>query len=82
MSSLENNPSGGINPYFLVILGIFLVVYIFNLLFGTNSLFALIETKSRKERLLKEYERLQRENQELQKNYFELIQLTPDTDAF
>ncbi|NPA27535.1 MAG: hypothetical protein GXN91_00595 [Epsilonproteobacteria bacterium] len=82
MKSLENRESQGLSPYFMIILGLFLLFYIFNLIFGSNSLFALIKTQDKKEELVKEYERLQRENQELQKNYFELIQLTPDIDAF
>ena len=81
MNFLENK-DGGFNPYIVIVVAVFLLIYLINLIFGENSISALIKAKNQKEALEKEYNRLQKENQELQKDYFELIQLTPDIDAF
>jgi cell division protein FtsB len=56
--------------------------YIYSLLFGTTSAMALLDIENKQEQLHNEYNRLQNQNQKLQKKYFELIQLTPDEDAF
>ncbi len=65
------------------ILAAFLILsYFYAMLFGDRSIFIYLKDKNRLEILKKEYNSLQNQNQKLQKKYFELIQLTPDEDAF
>jgi len=62
---------------FLIIVGIFLFgFYVGVLLFGENSLEVLNGLYREKAELLQEKHRLQSENQRLQKQYFELLQIT------
>jgi len=42
---------------------------------GENSVFVLINLNDSRDRLLKEKMELQKRNQELQKNYFELLRI-------
>ena len=61
----------------LIILGIlFFGVYVGVLLFGENSLEVLNGLKREKSQLMMQKRRLQGENQKLQKQYFELLQIT------
>ena len=64
----------------LVIIAI--IYYLYSIFFGEYSIGVMLDAKAKKERLLKEYNALQEENQKLQKKHFELIQLTPSEDAF
>jgi len=73
-------PLNGLLP--LTIVMIFLIIYIYAMLFGQTSVFVLMDTQNRQQNLNKKYQKLQHQNQKLQKKYFELIQLTPDDDAF
>jgi len=59
-----------------------LLLYLYSILFGEYSISVLLDAKSKKERLEKEYNALQEKNQKLQKKHFEMIQLTPQEDAF
>ena len=61
----------------LIVAGIFLFgFYVGVLLFGENSLEVLNGLYREKAQLTSEKMRLQRENQKLQKQYFELLQIT------
>ncbi|WP_457606988.1 hypothetical protein [Nitratifractor sp.] len=61
----------------LILLGIGLFgLYVGVLLFGENSLSVLQNVEKEKRSLLAEKSRLQTENQRLQKQYFELLQIT------
>jgi hypothetical protein len=61
----------------LIVLGIFLFgFYVGVLLFGENSLEVLNGLYREKAQLANEKMRLQRQNQKLQKQYFELLQIT------
>jgi len=84
MSSLENNQEKKLNLKPLLALGAFVlfIAYLYALFFGERSIFVYQDDKKRLEELQKEYNTLQHQNQRLQKKYFELIQLTPDEDAF
>jgi len=60
-----------------IILGIlFFGLYVGVLLFGENSLEVLNGLKREKLQLIRQRQRLQSENQKLQKKYFELLQIT------
>ena len=67
---------------YAVIIAIALLAYFYSLIFGQNSISVMLNAKWKKEELIKEYNKLQLENQKLQKEHFELIQLTPEQDAF
>ena len=67
---------------YAIIIAIALLIYFYSLIFGQNSISVLLSVKWKKEELIKEYNKLQLENQKLQKEHFELIQLTPDQDVF
>lgn len=58
------------------IAGIALVAYLGVLIFGENSITVLNKLQNDKENLLKQRKNLQSSNQKLQKEYFELKQLT------
>jgi len=61
----------------LILLGIILLgLYIGVLLFGENSLMVLNRLQQERASLVEERETIQRTNQQLQKKYFELLQLT------
>ncbi|NKQ41148.1 MAG: hypothetical protein HF962_06215 [Sulfurovum sp.] len=61
----------------LILAGIVaLGLYIGVLLFGENSLVVLNKLQNDKERLMLEKTEIKKSNQELQKEYFELLQLT------
>jgi len=63
----------------LILLGILLFsLYVGVLLFGENSLTVLESVEKEKQELLAEKSRLRHENQKLQKEYFELLQITGD----
>jgi len=68
----------------LAIIAIFIaiILYLRSILFGDYSIAVMLDAKSKKEQLTKEYNKLQEENQKLQKQHFEMIQLTPTEDAF
>ena len=55
---------------------LFFGFYVGVLLFGENSLEVLNGLKRERRQLLEERDRLQSENQKLQKKYFELLQIT------
>jgi len=55
------------------------VLYIYILVTGENSLTVWTQLKTKKETLRKEGKRLKQENQKLQKEFFELKQLEPDS---
>ena len=64
----------------LILLGIALFsLYVGVLLFGENSLSVLESVKKERRDLMAEKSRLQRENQQLQKKYFELLQIVGDS---
>jgi len=50
-------------------------VYIANVLFGTNSIYTLVELREKKDLLQQDVYRLKNKNKLLQKSYFELKQL-------
>jgi uncharacterized protein YlxW (UPF0749 family) len=56
-------------------------VYVGVLLFGENSLVVLSRLKQDKMRLFEEAQLLKNENQELQKEFFELKQLEPSKES-
>jgi cell division protein FtsB len=61
----------------LILIGILLFgLYVGALLFGENSLEVLDDLQREKSQLTLEKNRLQRDNQKLQKRYFELLQIT------
>ncbi len=61
----------------LILIGIVLLgLYIGVLLFGENSLVILNRLEQDRERLMQEKREIQTSNQKLQKEYFELLQLT------
>ena len=61
----------------LILVGIVLLgLYIGVLLFGENSLVILNRLEHDRERLMQEKREMQTSNQKLQKEYFELLQLT------
>ena len=61
----------------LILLGILLFgLYVGVLLFGENSLEVLNSLQREKGQLIREKRRLQNANQKLQKQYFELLQIT------
>ena len=70
-----------IKPYHFVV-AILLLSYLYSLFFGSYSVGVLLDVKKRLEALKTEYKQIQNQNQELQKKHFELIQLTPQEDAF
>lgn len=51
-------------------------IYIGNLLFGDNSLTAYIQLQDYQENLIEEVDKLKQENASMQKEYFELKELT------
>ena len=53
-------------------------IYVGVLIFGENSLTVLHQLKEKKQKLIQEGQRLKNENQNLQKEYFELKQLEPN----
>ncbi|WP_456431772.1 hypothetical protein [Nitratifractor sp.] len=60
-----------------ILIGIVLFAYYVKvLLFGENSLTVLRQVEKEKQILSAEKYRLQKENQQLQKRYFELLQIT------
>jgi len=61
---------------------IFLILYLYSLFFGESSIGVLQLAKERFNKLNIEYNKIQNENQKLQKKHFELIQLTPEEDTF
>jgi cell division protein FtsB len=62
---------------YLAILILLFGTYIGILLFGENSVMALVDLQKEKALLQKESEQLQNQNQKFQKEYFELKQLEP-----
>jgi len=53
-------------------------IYVGVLIFGENSLTVLHQLKEKKQKFIQEGQRLKNENQNLQKEYFELKQLEPN----
>ncbi len=76
------NDNNRFRPLIAVIAVLFILIYLYALIFGETSLGVYFQTKWKKEDLIKEYNTLQEQNQKLQKEYFELIQLTPDSSLF
>jgi len=70
-----------LKPYHFIVI-VFLVFYLYSIFFGSYSIGVLLDVKKRLNTLQQEYTQLQNENQKLQKKHFELIQLTPQEDAF
>ena len=66
----------------VIVVTLALLGYFYFLIFGTSSAMVLLDIEAKKEKLDREYNKLQDQNQKLQKKYFELIQLTPDEDLF
>ena len=64
------------------ILYIVIAYLIFQLFFGESSIGVLQSALDREEKSTIEYNKIQQENQKLQKKHFELIQLTPQEDQF
>ena len=79
---LGQNDNNRFRPFILIIAVLFTLIYLYALIFGETSLGVYFKTKWKKEDLTKEYNTLQEQNQKLQKEYFELIQLTPDSSLF
>jgi len=71
-----------ISLFLKIAIFIAILLYLYSILFGEYSISVLLDAKSKKERLEKEYDTLQNQNQKLQKKHFEMIQLTPQEDAF
>ena len=71
-----------ISLFLKIVIFIAILLYLHSILFGEYSISVLLDAKSKKERLEKEYDTLQNQNQKLQKKHFEMIQLTPQEDAF
>jgi len=71
-----------LNTNLLLKLALFIIFlyYLYSIFYGESSLGVLQDAKLREEKLKKEYNKLQNENQQLQKKHFELIQLTPDEE--
>ena len=81
MSSLVSNHyewlGFSLKSILLILIGIVLLgLYIGVLLFGENSLVVLNRLEHDKERLKQERREIKTSNQKLQKEYFELLQLT------
>ncbi len=67
----------------VILVGVSLFVwYVVSLLFGENSLSVLNKLENEKEILFKQSKSLKLSNQELQKKYFELIQLSGDQSMY
>ncbi len=64
------------------ILYIVIAYLLFQLFFGESSIGVLQSALDREEKSTIEYNKIQQENQKLQKKHFELIQLTPQEDQF
>lgn len=70
--------SSGKNIFILLFVVVYLGFYIGQLLFGTSSLEVMLNLQENREQLVEEVQRLQRENTNLQKHYFELKEMEPD----
>ena len=69
--------------FFIYLAGIIaLLIYLHSILYGDYSISIYLDDKEKLKNLQKEYNSLQESNQKLQKEHFEMIQLTPDIDAF
>ncbi len=67
-----------LKTFLVTALGILLFgIYVGVLMYGENSLSVLNHLKEKKAKLIKQKEQLKRENQRLQKAFFELKQLEP-----
>ena len=60
---------------------IFFVLYLYSMFLGKTSIFTLFKLEDQRNELKEEFNKLQNENEQLQKKYFELRQLTTDEDA-
>jgi len=80
--SEEKTKRGDFSPLLKLLFFVALILFLYSILFGEYSLGVMLDAKKKKERLLKEYNTLQSENQKLQKKHFEMIQLTPTEDSF
>jgi len=65
-----------------LVLFFMLLYYLYSLFFGESSIGVLQNAYEREQKLKDEYNKIQNENQKLQKKHFELIQLTPEEDDF
>lgn len=81
-NNYEEKERSKLSLLFKLIIFIAIVLYLRSILFGEYSISVLLNAKSKKEKLEKEYNALQNQNQKLQKKHFEMIQLTPQEDAF
>ena len=80
--SSDETKKEGFSPLIKLLFFVAIVLYLYSILFGEYSIGVMLDAKHKKERLLKEYNTLQGENQKLQKKHFEMIQLTPTEDTF
>ncbi len=69
-----------LSPLLKLLFFVALLLYLYSILFGEYSINVMLDAKKKKEHLLQEYNALQSENQKLQKEHFEMIQLTPTDD--
>ncbi|MGG7074052.1 septum formation initiator [Campylobacter sp. 9BO] len=66
--------------YFAVICVIVMLgIYVGNMFFGKRSLDVMLGLQTKKERLIEDVETLKRYNAQLQKEYFELKELEPES---
>ncbi|MBE3021998.1 septum formation initiator [Campylobacter sp. 7477a] len=63
----------------VIVCVIVFAIYIGNMMFGKRSLDVMLSLQSKKERLAEDVEILKKRNAKLQKEYFELKELEPDT---
>ena len=55
-------------------------IYVGNMMFGKRSLDVMLSLQSKKERLIEDVEILKKQNALLQKEYFELKELEPESN--
>lgn len=65
--------------FFLILVTIIFAIYVGNVFFGSRSASVLYDLKEQKDNLNSEVKRYQELNSALQKEYFELIGLDPDS---
>ena len=78
----QNDNKNRFRPILIVAIILAVLMYLYALFFGESSLQVYFKTKWKKEELMQDYKILQEQNQKLQKEYFELIQLTPDASLY
>jgi len=73
--SLFNRKSKEVYIFALLLLTVVLGIYILNLMFGNRSLSQMIELQTTEKILQDKVKEIKRENEKLQKEYFELKEL-------